>query len=78
MADLPAPDDCLTIEEIGALARALRGEDTQGEAAAAVDVDQSQVSRAEAGERKHLGTARKLIEHYSGRTLEGPFYKLGR
>lgn len=61
-------------EQLGALAKEVRGSDSQSKAAERIGVTQSQVSQAESGASRYVSTAIKLIETYTGRTVEGPVY----
>ena len=74
--DLPDPTECLTAAELGALARELRGDASQREVADLIGVHQSHVSRAEKGESAYSSVARQAIEHFTGRELVGPLYRL--
>jgi len=72
------PDTPYTVEELGAVAKEARGTRSQVAVAHELGVFQSQVSRAEAGERGAFQTMKAMIEAFTGYTVAGPFYILRR
>ena len=71
--------DCLSLEELGRLARRRRKTDgeTQEDAAAALRVEQSNISRAESGRSNAKDILFRLIRHYTELDVESePRYRL--
>ncbi|MCS3940371.1 ribosome-binding protein aMBF1 (putative translation factor) [Salinibacter ruber] len=70
----------LDSENLSDLARSVRLEagDSQEEAAAKLDVGQSQVSKAENGVRSYFSVCVRIIEEYTDCTVEYPLYRIKR
>ncbi|WP_423816181.1 helix-turn-helix domain-containing protein [Salinibacter ruber] len=71
--------DYLSLEELGQLAKRRRREDgeTQEDAAAALRVEQSNISRAESGRSNAKDVLFRLIRHYTELDVESePRYRL--
>jgi transcriptional regulator with XRE-family HTH domain len=68
----------ITEDEVSVLARLLRlnAGDRQEDTAAKLGVDQSVVSRAEAGIKRYRSTCIRMVELYSGFEVEHPLYRL--
>lgn len=79
MPDSYNAGDHLSLEELGRFARRQRKaeDETQEDAAAAVGVEQSNVSRAESGRSNAKGTLFRLIRRYTELDVEPePRYRL--
>lgn len=73
-------DTILTSEGLAEVARRVRlgAGDNQEEAAAKLDVGQSQISKAENGVESYSSVCIRMIEEYSNCTVEHPLYRITR